>query len=254
MNKEYVKKMGLTEQIKRLRAIQEYTFITKPSLDEDDDEPQDGGMNSTMGGEEAPVPGPEGGDTGGEMPAGPVDGVGTDLPQNDGGENQGGDMPGGEPMQDGDEVIDVDQLTNTQQETDLKVDTVSAKVDQILSTMNGFVKAFEDNDNKVAELADEINTLQSEFQRRNPTPEEKLNLRSQAGYPFNQTPRGYWDNKMADPNNNYQVSYSNENPAEEDKENHKYDILAQDLDNLDVKKVSDSIADFPNLEDYLIRH
>ena len=128
MNKEYVKKMGLTEQIKRLRAIQEYTFITKPSLDEDDDEPQDGGMNPTMGGEEAPVPGPEGGDMGGGMPAGPVDGVGTDLPQNDGGENQGGDMPGGEPMQDGDEVIDVDQLTNTQQETDLKVDTVSAKV------------------------------------------------------------------------------------------------------------------------------
>ena len=271
MDKEYIKKMGLTEQVKRLRAIQEYTFITKPSLDEDDEAPDNSqaqqpgtegdptaqgggeeGGSPMMGGTEDMPAGPQGDE---EAPSGPVDGVGTDLPQDDGqpADMGGGDMTGGEPMQDGDEVIDVDQLTNTQQETDLKVDTVSAKVDQILNTVNNFVKSLEDNDTKVAELADEINALQAEFQRRNPTPEEKLNLRSQAGYPFNQTPRGYWDAKAADPNSNYQVSYDNNNPAEEDKEDHKYDILAQDIDNLDVKKVSDSLTDFPDLEDYLSR-
>lgn len=267
MDKELVKKFGIEEDIKKMRLINEYSFITKPVLGEDGDEqtqpeqggrpqqpPIDGGqqMSPQSGGQQtAPATGqgqmppmgggaPEGAEP---MPMdGPVGGVGTDV---DTSADNGG-APEGDPTDLGsDEVIDVDDLTNAQASTEYKVDDITSKVDRILNVVDLMKSALDQNDEKLKEL-------QGEIERRNPTPEEKLNIRSQSSYPYSTTPKDYWEGVKNDPTKNYDVSFENGNPAEENKEDDKtYDILAQDVDNLDLKKVSDSLDNMPSLNDYL---
>lgn len=288
MDKQLIESLGLTETVAKMRmigkynpkvgVINEYSFISKPILGEEGEEnnqdpngqqppvqgggqqmPQQGGGMDMNNGQQPPmdaVPG-QGGQQppmdGGNAPAdggmppmdqGPVDGVGTDV-DNGGAEDFNTDVVGGETdqMQDGDEVIDVDELTQAQDETEGKVDAVDIKLNSVLTAVQGALKALEANDQKIQDL-------RAEIARRNPTPEEKLNIRSQSSFPYNSTPKEYWQDKMADPNNNYDVSFENNNPAEDEKKG-KYDILAQDVNNIDVKKVADSLDDMPDLDDYL---
>ena len=49
-----------------------------------------------------------------------------------------------------------------------------------------------------------INALKTEFEKRNPTEEERLNIRSQSSYPYSETPKGYWAEKMKE-NPHYNV-------------------------------------------------
>lgn len=270
MDKDLVKQFGIEEDIKKMRLINEYSFITKPVLGEDGDDqtqpeqtgqggqpqqqpPMDGGqqMPPQAGGQQ-PAPGqgqmpPMGGGTpesGEPMPMdGPVGGVGTDV---DAPADNGGAAPEGDPTDLGsDEVIDVDDLTNAQASTEYKVDDITSKVDRILNVVDLMKSALDQNDEKLKEL-------QGEIERRNPTPEEKLNIRSQSSYPYSTTPKDYWEGVKNDPSKNYDVSFENDNPAEENKEDDRtYDILAQDVDNLDLKKVSDSLDNMPSLDDYL---
>lgn len=266
MDKEIIKKYGLTEEINRLRTINEYTFITKPTLDEDDDEGMNGNggeipQQSPQGGQQTDTSNDGNGNTEGQPPMPQMDlnpendevgGVGTDLPQED---SEEGEQPTDNdvvrPMEGGDEVIDVEELTQSQDDTKEKVDMIGSKLDNIISTMQKYTDAITKSDDKVALLAGEIANLQSELERRAPTPEEKLNIRSQSAYPFQTSPRQFWDSKNADQGSNYRAVYTNDNPAEDNADDHKYDILSQDIDNLNVKEVSDSIDNLPDLEDFL---
>lgn len=279
--KTIVESFGLSEEIARMQAInnynpkygviKEFTFIEKPILgeegnDEQQQQTQDNGQNqppvqgdgAQQGAPSQPI-GAEQGDAippvvndGQQQPpmgvppmdAGPVDGVGTDLPNNGNGapaDNFNTDVANG--TEAGDEVIDVDELTQSQTDTEHKVDDVDAKLSTVLTAVQTALNILDKRGN-------EIEDLKAEIERRNPTPEEKLNIRSQSSFPYSSTPKQYWDEKTSDPNSNYSVSYENGNPADEDK-NGKYDILAQDVNNIDVKKVADSLDFLPGLDDYL---
>ena len=263
MDKKLINEYGIADEIKKMCMINEYTFITKPSLDEEGEDGQQSQQQPPMDGGQQMPPQPDGGQQQDPAPAGqeqpqqmppmdggqggpapipdngPVDGVGTDVD-----DNTDGNADDGQTAQNSDEVIDVDDLTNAQASTEYKVDDMSSKVDRILNTVGLMKAALDMNDEKLKEL-------QNEIERRNPTPEEKLNIRSQSSYPYSTTPKDYWEGVQNDPTKNYDVSFDNKGIGEEEKEDSKFNILAQDVNNLDLKKVSDSLDDMPSLNDYL---
>ena len=222
VDKELLKKYHLEEAQKRFQQISEYTFITKPMLDEDGDD--DDQQQNPMGGQDGNQPPMQQGGNN-DMPQGDMNGSdGQQPPMGDGNEppQDGGEMPqdnaseGGEEMnvdfepdaeggddnvdsmQDGDEVIDVDELTNAQETTEVKIDGVNDKLQDLLAVTTKFIAAVDQNNKK-------IDDLRAEFEKRNPSEEEKINIRSQASAPYSETPKDFWDKKTE--NSNYNVIY-----------------------------------------------
>ena len=270
-NTDLVKKYKLEEAVKRFQKINEYTFYDSTMVEDDQDPnamggaPQDGGMPSMDGG--------QGGDPNGmgtdpnAMGGAPQDGG---MPPMDGG--QGGDpngmgadpnvmggapqdggqgvdpMMGGDPNamgeegiedidmdteQPGDEVVDVDELTQSQEATEFKVDNVDDKLNKVLKVIEKFNDAIEANDQKIEDL-------KKEFQKRNPTAEETLNLRSMASYPFSERPDEYWK-KQQETHPNYNVISNNDvSTADEQKE---FEIRKGDIDNFNERDIMKSLGE-----------
>lgn len=288
MDKEFIKKYNLQEAVNRFKQINEYTFITSPIISEDGDEndqdaPQDDNQQPPMGqnddnsqpqGQQSPMM--QGNDA--QQDQGMSDMSGNDgdqqqMPPMNGGDQgqnqpQMGDNPDdmdtngdeqgdentpdfdfaddqdveSEEMEPDDEVIDVDDLTQSQETTEYKVDDLDGKIEKLLSVVTKFQDAIENSNEKIA-------SLQSEFEKRNPTEQEKLNIRSQSSFPYAETPRQYWD-KVKAGNPNYQVMYDNDVPA--NKEQETFEIRHGDIDGMNYKDISDSLdTNSFDIRDYL---
>lgn len=136
---------------------------------------------------------------------------------------------GAEPMQPDDEVIDVDELTDSQEETEKEVAKINSKFDKVLKAIGAFEELLRSNDEK-------IEGLKSEFEKRNPTKIEKLHMQTARSYPFNQTPEEYWKQKEA--TSNYEIIDN------DDKEAGKFVITADELNgNENWKEISDTLDD-----------
>lgn len=243
MDKELLKKYNLQEAVKRFQQINEYTFITSPMIaedGEDEEEPQQdaaaGGQDQGQQGMETPAEGPQ-------MPAGQqdasqgeTDGSGMQEPAQAGGNagmGQGGIEEGGEE----ETVVDVDDLTNSQEATEYKIDGVDDKLTRMLSVLDKFNSALDATDKK-------IDDLRKEFEIRNPSEQEKLNIRSQASYPYAETPKGFWEEKKA-ANPHYNVIYDNDVPTADEQK--KFEITRDDVKNFNTKEISDSF-DFDDMK------
>lgn len=267
-------KQSLHKLYERKHKLNEYTFITAPQVNEDGEEndgelqnPENmnggGQMNNQQGGNIAPDPsnqmGNMNGQNDGEMPT-----DGSQMPQND--VQQGNDMNGdmqmngtegdmtdfSEPeveddgietqeMESDDEVIDVDDLTQSQEATEYKLDGVDDRLSKIYAVVQKFSDQLEKNEESIMALKDE-------FEKRNPTEEEKLNIRSQSSYPYSETPKDYWDKKTQE-NPHYNVMYNNEvSPSEEQK---KFEITKDDISGLNMKSISDTLDIDQSLNKYL---
>ena len=270
VDKELLKKYHLEEAQKRFQQISEYTFITKPMLDEDGDD--DDQQQNPMGGQDGNQPPMQQGG-GNDMPQGDMNGGsdGQQPPMSDGNEppQDGGGMPqdnaseGGEEMnvdfepgnedqdaeggddnvdsmQDGDEVIDVDELTNAQETTEVKIDGVNDKLQDLLAVTTKFIAAVDQNNKK-------IDDLRAEFEKRNPSEEEKINIRSQASAPYSETPKDFWDKKSQ--NSNYNVIYNND--VDPDKEETEYVIKKGDVTGGDDRSLAKSLEYPSKLKDFL---
>lgn len=287
MDKEFIKKNHLSEAVKRfndiaeykspkqsLKNLYEYTFITAPQINEDGEEentpddqqqstdaqagmqqqPMDNGQgmdmqqpqtDNTMGGDPNMD---SNGDGGADMSAdmsGAMDSqnnMGEEDPNmEDFDEPQTEDDVETEEMEADDEVIDVDELTQSQEATEYKIDGVDDRLAKIYALAQKFADQLEKNE-------ESINALKTEFEKRNPTEEERLNIRSQSSYPYSETPKGYWAEKMKE-NPHYNVMYDNEvAPSEEEK---KFEIKKSDIDGLNMKEIADSLDIDQNLNDYL---
>ena len=287
MDKEFIKKNHLSEAVKRfndiaeykspkqsLKNLYEYTFITAPQINEDGEEentpdnqqqptdaqagmqqqPMDNGQgmdmqqpqaDNTMGGDPNMD---SNGDGGADMSAdmsGAMDNqnnMGEEDPNmEDFDEPQTEDDVETEEMEADDEVIDVDELTQSQEATEYKIDGVDDRLAKIYALAQKFANQLEKNE-------ESINALKTEFEKRNPTEEERLNIRSQSSYPYSETPKGYWAEKMKE-NPHYNVMYDNEvAPSEEEK---KFEIKKSDIDGLNMKEIADSLDIDQNLNDYL---
>ena len=262
-NTDLIKQYKLEEAVKRIQKINEYTFYDSTMV-EDDQDPNamggdpNGGMPpmddpnamgtdpNMMGGDPnggmAPMDDPNamGAEPNGGMPP-------MDDPNAMGGDPNGGmppmddpNMMGGEGIEDidmeteqpGDEVVDVDELTQSQEATEFKVDNVDDKLNKVLKIISKFNDAIEANDQKIEDL-------KKEFQKRNPTAEETLNLRSLASYPFSERPDEYWKKQQQDHPNYNVISDNDVSTADEQKEF----IRKGDIDNFNEREVMKSLGE-----------
>lgn len=205
-----------------------------------------GGMDAGMGGDPSMGGGDPmaGGDPSmGGAPGGP-DAMGGGDPSMGGGEAQppqgfspqGGEQeqlgatPETDPNQEEEEVIDVDDLTNSQEETEKKIDALSDKFERLIGMLDGFEKQIDSSNER-------METLKAEIEKRNPTPVEKMSLRAKNSYPFNITPDEYWKDKEATSN----YSPEDDNNGADDP---VYQITKNDIDNIsDWNQIYKSLDD-----------
>lgn len=200
---------------KAKKPINEFAFLTDLN-EEGEDEQQGGGAPQNM---ESNAPQPNGNDGGMNAPmpnTPPMEGD-TDAM---GGSQQGDMMPpmdmgmDNAPMGGDDEVIDVDDLTQSQESTELRIDDMNDKLDTLAKVLQKYSEAVDSLDSKIADVKDEI-------AHRMPTKQEKLELRSVASTPYAISPEEYWSNKLAT-NPNYSIEQSK-------KEEESFDITEDDL-------------------------
>jgi hypothetical protein len=149
--------------------------------------------------------------------------------------DQRGDDAGGEDQLAGEgdgNTIDIDGLTAAQQRLDVKQNQVGrdlATVDNRIIKLIDTIKGFQD---KLDQNNTELENLKAEFEKRNPTQTEKLDLRGvRDSFPFNVTPDGFWANKLKE-RDNYEI-YGDNSKSTED----QYTITSDDLED-----TSDEIA------------
>lgn len=241
MDRKFLKEHNLEEMRKRFQQICEYTFITAPTLSEDDEETAEEGKEEIeeMPPEEGPynVDGNNNTTDSGEM--------GSEIPVNDKASATENDTPSEEgeetevdTMESGDEVISVDDITRAQKETEYKVDGIDDKLVKLLNFVERFSDALERNDKK-------IDALRTELERRNPTEEERLNIRSQSSYPYCELPRDYWLKKKG---TNYNVISNNEvSPNDEQEE---YVLTRDDITTGNDREIARSMG-VGSLSDYI---
>lgn len=273
VNKKFLLEHNLVEAYNKFMHLCNETTYFSGNLDEEgEDEDPNAQGGGDMGGEPmpqdgeqgAPMDAPQGQDmNGGEMPP-----MGNEAPQ--GGDDnaafdpsqqppmdapqggdmmQGGDM-GGEPIppmgdeippeeEEEDSVIDVDDITNAQEKTNSKVNKVGRNLgkvdDKIMSLMDTIksLQAMIDDNNA------RIDSFKAEFERRNPTPTEKLNLRSLDSYPFNANPKDYWQGKATQTDvsgKRYEAYADNEEPVAKQ----EYTITQDDVDDYTDNAIRDS--------------
>ena len=230
-NTDLIKQYKLEEAIKRIQKINEYTFYDSTMVEDDQDPNAMGGDPNMMGGDPnggmppmSDDPNAMGGDPNGAMP--PMDDP---------------NMMGGEDIEDidieeeqpGDEVVDVDELTQSQETTEFKVDNVDDKLNKVLKIISKFNDAIEANDQKIEDL-------KKEFQKRNPTAEETLNLRSLTSYPFSERPDEYWKKQQQDHPNYNVISDNDVSTADEQKE---FEIRKGDIDNFNEREIMKSLGE-----------
>lgn len=161
-----------------------------------------------------------------------------------------GSMPpppaGDDAEQSDDDVIDVDDIVKAQIKTNDKVNDVGQDLGTVDKRIEKLLGALEDMQGVIDKNNAEIADLKSEFEKRNPTQTEKLNLRSLDSYPFNVKPTDYWQDKSAD--SNYQAYSNNSEPT-----THEYEITNDDVDDIDsdIDKTfdipEDDIQDFKKI-------
>lgn len=295
MDKIFVDKYNLAEDVKRFKELNEYksprqslkefTLVTRPVMNEEGENQQDQNMDNNVPNQgpqqdqnvnnNTPNQNPQ--QAGGQMDTSqpsnnnmeqppmnndfqqPQDDM-QQMPTDNGGMQGGEDMapsdmdiaPEGDfedndteiettEMEPDDEVIDVDDLTQSQQATEYKIDGVDDRIAKLYDVVQKFAGIVNDTNSK-------IDTLRDEFEKRNPTNAEKINIRSQAGTPFTQSPKAYWDNEVKS-NPHYDTMFDND--VDPNKEQEEFEIRKGDVDNFNLKSISDTLNYNPKLEDYI---
>lgn len=133
----------------------------------------------------------------------------------------GGDSQMGEPEDDVEE-IDVDDLVDSQEETEKKVSKLMKKFSGAAEKM---MSAVDSLSAKIDASTERLNNIEAEIAKRNPTPIEKMSLRAKDGYPFGQSVDDYWKGKEF--TSNYSPEDDNDGVGEP-----QYTITKNDIDNI----------------------
>ena len=183
-----------------------------------------GGADPSMGGAQSPEGfAPQGVDQGMAM-----DGMGGDPNAMGGDPNMGGgETPGPD-----DDVIEIDDLTDAQEDTEHKVDALTSKFERLMSSIDSIEKRINDID---AHTNQYLGSLKGEMEKRNPTPMQRLTMRSTKSSPYSMTPNEYMNN------------YAPENYSDESDNNGaddpQYKITKGDIDDfVDYNSIAKDIA------------
>lgn len=161
----------------------------------------DGGMEDPMGGE-----------PGGDDPMAEAPDMGPDPLEDEMAEEEAED------------TIDIDGLTKAQDKLNVKQNRIGRDVSKVDTRISSLIGAIESLLAKVDDNNSEIESLKAEFEKRNPTQTEKLNLRSLDSYPFNIKPSEYWAEKAKE--GGYEAYADNSEPTTQE-----YEITNDDVDN-----------------------
>ena len=133
----------------------------------------------------------------------------------------GGDESEG---QDDGDTIDIDGLTRAQDKLNVKQNHVGMDLSKVDTKIKTLIDTIQNLQDKLDANNSEIESLKSEFEKRNPTQTEKLNLRSLDSYPFNVKPNEYWEKKARQ--GGYDTYSDNDEPTSKE-----YVITNNDVDN-----------------------
>lgn len=248
MSKKIYETKAAADAAKRFRMLCEYSFnITEddgeetpdngeeiqPNMQGGGEEMSDMGMDQNMqgGGEEMQPDmqdgNMEGAEENGAPGFNPTDGAGID--------NSDAIGMDSEPMEGDDEVIDVDDLTQSQEETEEKVEDIQVSMEKGFDKLLHVVSKL---DKMIDASTVNMEQIRQEIEKRNPTPLEKLNMRAaNDSYPFNVSPSDYWKEKES--SSNYRIGGDdNDGDAEQ------YVITQGDIDKIsDYRAISKDLND-----------
>jgi len=227
------KKNLLSEDLKRYRQLLEYTFYV-PEEEKDEDNLLFDGMYITEqdppAEEEDPFADTE------ETPE-EVEDTTTDTEEETeaGADTEGETDPFGdtevedefateEPLGGEDTVeVDVTDIVDKTEETKTSVDGVSTKMDDLLSKLSELESQVSGMDNVINKIDD----LEKEIERRNPTPVERLEMRSMDSFPYSVKLTDYWKDKEG-----YDAT----------EEEEEFTLTQSDVDNFDEKEIRASFG------------
>jgi hypothetical protein len=135
----------------------------------------------------------------------------------------GGDPMGEEPVDNGD-TIAIDGLTRAEDKLNVKQNHIGRDLSKVDNRITTLIDTINNLLTKVDNNNSEIESLKAEFEKRNPTQTEKLNLRSLDSYPFNVKPNEYWSEKAKQ--GGYEAYSDNNEPTTQE-----YVITNDDVDN-----------------------
>ena len=252
MSKEIYESKVAKDAAKRFRMLCEYSFMEAENDGEEmpeapmmggegeapagamDNPPAEGGMPpaDAEGGAPADPAMNAGADGAGAPGFNPEEGAGAEEQAPMGDVNMDPSMGGGmgtEPMQPEDEVIDIDELTNAQEETEEKVEDISITMEKGFEKLLSVVGKL---DKMIDASTANMEQIKQEIEKRNPTPIEKLNMRAaNDSYPFSISPDSFWKEKEA--TSNYRIGGEDEPDAVQ------YTITQGDIDGItDFKQIS----------------
>jgi len=192
-----------------------------------DADPMGGGGPNAMGGQDPMAGGADSNAMGGDPMAGGADPNAQDPMADPMGGDMGadpmGDPMGEEPADDG-ETIDIDGLTKAEDKLNVKQNRIGRDLSKVDNRITTLIDTINNLLTKVDSNNSEIESLKAEFEKRNPTQTEKLNLRSLDSYPFNVKPNEYWAEKAKQ--GGYEAYADNDEPTTKE-----YVITNDDVDN-----------------------
>ncbi len=199
-----MKKKNLLEELNRHKQLLEYNFYVEEKKDGEDFN-GDLLLDDMFLTEQDPIPGDEEEeevDVDLDLPEEPTD---EEIPTD---EEPMGDIMGmedeveiedefaDEPMMDmsSDEdtvEVDVTDIVDKTEQTKDSVDSVNTKMDELLSKLSDLETQVTGMDN----IINKIDDLEKEIEKRNPTPVERLEMRSMDSYPYSVKLTDYWGDK-----------------------------------------------------------
>jgi len=117
--------------------------------------------------------------------------------------------------------VDVTDIVDKTEETKSSVDDMGSKMDDLLSKLSDLESQVTDMDGVINKIDD----LEKEIERRNPTPVERLEMRSMDSFPYSVKLTDYWKDKEG---------YDTSEPEDE------YTLTQSDIDNFDEKEIRSS--------------
>lgn len=190
-------------------------------------DPMGGVDPNAMGGQDSMAGGADPNAMGGDPMAGGADPNAQDPMADPMGGDMGADPMedpmGDEPADDGD-TIDIDGLTKAEDKLNVKQNHIGRDLSKVDNRISTLIDTINNLLTKVDSNNSEIESLKAEFEKRNPTQTEKLNLRSLDSYPFNVKPNEYWADKAKQ--GGYEAYADNDEPTTKE-----YVITNDDVDN-----------------------
>ena len=231
------KKELLSEELKRHQQLLEYSFYVPEETDKENDLLFDEILNEQdpVGDEETDttVEDPFAADAAGEETDTTVedpfavDATGTEEtdPFADAGEGAevedefaSDDMGGEETVE-----VDVTDIVDKTEETKTSVDGINTKMDELLGKLSDLESQVGGMDQVIGKIDD----LEKEIEKRNPTPVERLEMRSMDSFPYSVSLTDFWSDKEG-----YEAT----------EEETEYTLTQSDVDNYDKKEIRDSFT------------